>query len=338
MITNYIGIDIAAYSFVSARTKPDAGYAVQSWPYKTPDQISRFVASLNPQTDHCVLEATGKYHLRLVHALMEANIAVSVVNPLSVKRFGQMLISISKTDARDAVLLLRYGQQQQPPAYRLPSVAQQQLAQQRMVLNQLEQQQQALRNQQHALSLEPKPDSFSQQILTDQVAQLADSIAQLKARMNQLVGEHYQQAQRLLTSIPGFGPVTTTAFLEALAGFEGWQAVDSTKAFIKYIGLAPTIHESGSSVRGGSHINRSGVPWLRQKLWLPVCTLSIRLKEDSVFKTFYTRLRQGGKSFKQAIIAVMHKLVRVALAVLRSGKDFDSLLNLPTKENLAPAL
>ncbi|GAB3978792.1 IS110 family transposase [Spirosoma terrae] len=338
MITNYIGIDIAAYSFVSAQAKLTTGYRLQTWAYKTPAQISQFVASLQPQTDHCVLEATGKYHLRLVNALIQAGIRVSVVNPLSVKRFGQMLTSITKTDARDAVLLARYGQQQQPPAYQLPSEQHQQLSQQRMVLNQLEQQMQALRNQQHALNLEPNPDSFSQQMLTDQLDHLADGIARLKERMSQLVGEQHPQNHRLLSSIPGFGSVTIGAFLEVLSGFADWQQVDSRKAFVKYIGLAPTIHESGSSVRKASHINQSGVPWLRQKLWLPVCTVAIRLKGDSVFKELYTRLRQGGKSFKAAIIAVMHKLVRVALAVLRSGKEFDALLNLPPKENLALAL
>lgn len=338
MITNYIGIDIAAYSFVSAQAKPTTGYGVQTWAYKTPAQIGQFVSRLNPQTDHCVLEATGKYHLRLVDALIQADIRVSVVNPLSVKRFGQMLTSITKTDARDAVLLARYGQQQQPPPYRLPTQQHQQLAQQRMVLNQLEPQQQALLNQQHALSLEPNPDSFSQQMLTDQLDHLADGIAQLKERMRQLVGEQHPQAQALLSTIPGFGPVTIGAFLEVLSGFSHWQQAANTKAFIKYIGLAPVIHESGSSVRGASHINRSGVPWLRQKMWLPVCTVAIRLKGDSVFKQLYTRLRQAGKSFKQAIIAVMHKLVRVALAVLRSGNEFDTLLNLSAKEKLALAL
>ena len=236
------------------------------------------------------------------------------------------------------MLLSRYGQQQQPPCFKLPTEEHQKLAQQRMVLNQLEQQQQALLNQQHALSVEPNPDTFCQQTLEDQVGSLREGIAQIKARMSQLVGEHYQQAIRLLGSIPGFGPLTTVAFLEVLSGFEGWQQEGSTKAFVKYVGLAPTIHQSGTSVRGASHINRSGVPWLRQKMWLPACTLATRLKADSVFRQFYNRLRQAGKSFKEAIIAVMHKLVRVALAVLRSGKEFDSLVNLPTKENLAQNL
>lgn len=86
-----------------------------------------------------MLEATGKYHLRLVDALIRAGIRVSAVNSLSIKQFGQMLTSITKTEARDAVLLARYLQQQLPPSYQLPA-EQQQLSQQRMALNQLEQQ------------------------------------------------------------------------------------------------------------------------------------------------------------------------------------------------------
>ncbi|GAB2787176.1 IS110 family transposase [Rhabdobacter roseus] len=338
MITNYIGIDIAARSFVSARPTPTASYQIQRWDYQTPQQIARFIESLNPQTDQCVLEATGNYHLRLTYALLEAGISVSVVNPLSVKRYGQMLASITKTDQRDAVLLARYGQQQRPAPYRQPDQHLQYLRQRRMVLSQLQQQRQALANQQHALCVHPQPDAFSQQILDQQLVYIEQAIADLQAQINQLVADHYQQSRQLLASIPGFGTVSTAVFLEALAGFEGWQQPGASKAFVKYIGLAPTLHQSGRSVRGGSHINRSAVPWLRQKLWLPACTLAMRLKTDTVFQRLYIRLRQGGESFKEAIIAVMHKWVRVALAVLQSGKPFDPGLNLTTEENLANAL
>lgn len=338
MIRNYIGIDIAASSFVSARPTLTKGFQVQTWAYQTPQQIACFVASLNPTTDHCVLEATGNYHLRLTHALLEAKVAVSVVNPLAVKRYGQMLALITKTDAQDAVLLARYGQQQQPAPYRQPTQHYYQLRQRRMVITQLQEQRQALANQLHALSVHPYPDALSQQMLQLQQAYLDESIGELQTQINQLMAQHYQSARTLLASIPGFGVVTTAVFLDALSGFEGWQEARSSKAFIKYIGLAPSHHQSGRSVRGRSAINRSGIPWLRQKLWLPACTLATRLKSDTVFKALYLRLRQGGKSFKEAIIAVMHKWVRVALAVLQSGKAFD--VNFPgsPKEKLAKAL
>lgn len=337
MVTNYIGIDMAAYSFVSARSQPTGSFQTKNWKCRTPADLIPFINSLDAQTDHCVVEATGPYHLRLVHALIEANVAVSVVNPLSVKRFSQVLANITKTDARDAVLIACYGQQFQPAAYRLPPVHQAQLGQRRMVLNQLQEQRQAVVNQQHALSVQSQPDEFSQNLLTQQQLNLDDAIAQLQAQMGQLIAKHYQRAQELLLSIPGFGPVTTGAFLEVLDGFVGWEQKGASKAFVKYLGLAPVIHQSGSSVRGGggSHISRSGAPWLRQKLWMPACTLAIRLKADTVFKDLYVRLRQKGKSFKEAIVAVIHKMVRVALGVLQSGQAFNPQLYLVSKENLA---
>lgn len=334
MVTNYIGIDMAAYSFVSAHPQPTGSFQTRSWPCRTPADLVPFINGLNADMDHCVVEATGPYHLRLVHALMQADVAVSVVNPLSVKRFSQVLANITKTDARDAVLIARYGQQFKPAAYRLPPAHQAQLGQRRMVINQLQEQRQALVNQQHVLSVQPQPDEFSQNLLTQQQLNLDDAIAQLQAQMGQLIAEHYQQAQQLLLSIPGFGPVTTSAFLEVLTGFVGWEEKGATKAFVKYLGLAPVIHQSGSSVRGGSHISRSGAPWLRQKLWMPACTLAMRLKADTVFKELYIRLRQKGKSFKEAIVAVIHKLVRVALGVLQSGQAFNPQLFLASKENL----
>ncbi|MDR6300245.1 IS110 family transposase, partial [Mesonia maritima] len=49
-----------------------------------------------------VMEATGYYHYRLAQFLSTNGIPVSVVNPLSVKRFIQMKLSKIKTDKSDA--------------------------------------------------------------------------------------------------------------------------------------------------------------------------------------------------------------------------------------------
>ena len=48
------------------------------------------------------MEATGYYHYRLAHFLYKNNVVVSVVNPLSVKRFIQMKLAKVKTDKSDA--------------------------------------------------------------------------------------------------------------------------------------------------------------------------------------------------------------------------------------------
>ena len=43
-----------------------------------------------PSVSHCVLEATGPYHLKLSTWLHAQGYAVSVVNPMVIKRFAQM--------------------------------------------------------------------------------------------------------------------------------------------------------------------------------------------------------------------------------------------------------
>ena len=57
-----------------------------------------------------VMEATGVYHARLSTMLFEAQRKVAVVNPLVIKRYGQMQLSRVKTDSADASLILSYGE------------------------------------------------------------------------------------------------------------------------------------------------------------------------------------------------------------------------------------
>ena len=52
--------------------------------------------------DLVVMEATGYYHYLLAQFLYGSGIRVSVVNPLSVKRFVQMKLAKVKTDKSDA--------------------------------------------------------------------------------------------------------------------------------------------------------------------------------------------------------------------------------------------
>jgi len=72
-----------------------------------------------------VLEASGPYYLGLASYLYEQGIQVSVVNPLVIRRYGQMKLTRTKTDAKDAGLIAQYGIDQQPARWRPPSKARQ---------------------------------------------------------------------------------------------------------------------------------------------------------------------------------------------------------------------
>jgi len=59
---------------------------------------------------HCVMEVTGCYYQSLATWLFSKSVDVSVVNPLSVKRFIQMRLKTSKTDKLDARMIRLYSE------------------------------------------------------------------------------------------------------------------------------------------------------------------------------------------------------------------------------------
>lgn len=64
-----------------------------------------------------VMEATGYYHYRFAQFLHKNKVRVSVVNPLSVKRFIQMKLAKVKTDKSDAKAICEYGHMNEAPLY-----------------------------------------------------------------------------------------------------------------------------------------------------------------------------------------------------------------------------
>ena len=71
---------------------------------------------------HVCMEATGAYHEGLALFLSDQGIAVSVVNPLLVKRFMEVDRVRNKTDQGDAKCLARFCQTTQPELWEAPSV------------------------------------------------------------------------------------------------------------------------------------------------------------------------------------------------------------------------
>jgi transposase len=75
-----------------------------------------FLKSL-PKESLIVMEATGYYHYRLAQFLCKQSVLVSVVNPLSVKRFIQMKLAKVRTDKNDAKAICEYGKINEVPLY-----------------------------------------------------------------------------------------------------------------------------------------------------------------------------------------------------------------------------
>jgi transposase len=121
----------------------------------------------------------------------------------------------------------------------------------------------------------------------------------------------------LLVSIPGIGEATAAKILGEMMDVKLYE---SARQLAALAGLAPRLHESGSSVKKRAKLSKVGAPRLRKALYFPAI---VAIKHNSYIKEMSERLRGRGKCPMQIIGAAMRKLVHLAYGVLKSGRPFD---------------
>jgi len=123
---------------------------------------------------------------------------------------------------------------------------------------------------------------------------------------------------RLLTSIPGVGTVTATAFVAAVedpANFRNSRAVGA------WIGLTTRRFQSGEVDHDG-HISRRGDSHLRSLLYEAAAVILNRSSDTSTLRTWALDLKER-LGFKRAAVALARKLAVIMHTMLKTGELFD---------------
>ena len=310
----YVGIDVSKATFVVAYSSAKAG---KTKTFKnTTKGVHEFIQTLSVTEHHCVLEATGNYSALLVYLLSKAGITVSLENPLKIKNFARVILSVNKTDETDARLIALYGERMQPSPYKLRSKSILILKQKRTVLRQLKKQLVATRNLKGSMEVLPLFDAKCKQTIEKTITFLEKQIKGMEEELASLAEDEYKKQMDLLTSIKGIGITLAAALIVATGGFTYF---DNAKQLTRYLGLSPTYQLSGTSVHVKGHINRNGDPGLRSQLYVAAFS-SLRCNTEC--KACFDRLRSNGKPGKVAVIAVANKLIRQAFAVVTQGKPY----------------
>jgi transposase len=270
-----------------------------------------------PQGVLVVMEATGYYHYRLAQFLFKSRVLVSVVNPLSVKRFIQMKLAKVKTDKSDAKAICEYGQMNDVPLYIALTDVQSECLQLFRLLDSYLKHRTATKNKLKGEEVLGVPSKFVYSSLKRNLKHLNKEVEVLESRLLALVKQDQQAQLTLLKSIPGMG-VKTALFLIVVT--DGFKKFETASQLCSYVGITPTIRESGSSVRGRSRISKVGNKKLRNLLFL--CAFSA-CKHNKACREIYERLVAKGKSKKLALIAVANKLLKQAFAIAKSGLPYD---------------
>jgi transposase len=280
------------------------------------------VLSKLPAKAHLVMEATGAYYLRLAHFLLTHEIPLSVVNPISIKRYAQMKLARVKTDKYDSAIIAGFGASQEPPVWDLPDAKILEMQQLCTLEEQLIVQRGMLSNEQEAFTQNP----FASQTALKCIACLIQGIEKELTKIQKLLKEigqaYYAREVQILQSIPGMGIKTAQALIVATKGF---RETPNGRALCSYVGIAPRPYQSGTTIKARGRISKMGSRSVRNKIYM--CTLTA-IRFNPACKVFYERLRKNGKPAKVALIAVAAKLLRQAAAMIKTDQLFNEKLAL----------
>ena len=96
------------------------------------------------------------------------------------------------------------------------------------------------------------------------------------------------------------------------------------KQLTAFIGTDPTIYQSGTSVNVKGSISKRGNSHLRRILWHMARAATVW---NPILKAYYDKKRNEGKTFKQSVIAVLNKLIRIIFSMLKNNTKFSTNYN-----------
>ncbi len=158
----------------------------------------------------------------------------------------------------------------------------------------------------------------SLKILCDQLEHTQANLAQLEEEIDKLL--EVDKGVKGLQSVPEFGAKTVAVLRAELGDVTRFQRTDQVVA---YAGLDLEVKESGKW-KGQTKLSKRGSGRLRRILYM-AAVRCIRLK-DSAFGAYYHRLVARGMKGREALMAVMRKMLVVASHLLKTQEMYD-----PTK-------
>lgn len=264
-----------------------------------------------------VLEATGGYEIEVLDALRTAGFRVCREHPYKVHHHAKARGQLAKTDRVDAEILAHYGEcfdsELQTETFSTPvSQELKQLVSRRRQLV-------SLRASEKNRVKAPAISETVQESCNALIQALTEQIQQIEAEIKRLLNNDraWEQKRKILQSMAGVGDTTTMILLTNLP--ELGQV--NRKAIAALVGVAPFRKESGQ-YRGQQHI-RGGRYEIRSALYM--ATLTARRYNPEI-KAYYEHLRKQGKKPKVALVACMHKLLRMLNAMMAKGELYQSKL------------
>ena len=315
-----LGIDVGKFDCHVALLHPEnaalLGEAVFDNNKQGFGSLMRWLHKALPQgaSVHACMEATGAYSMPLALFLTGDLALVSVVNPQTIKAFGQMKLRRSKTDPADAKLIARFCLKERPQPWQPPSPQQQKLTALARRVTNLQQQQTAENNR-----LGQCLDADAAKSLRSHLRWLKAEEKRVQSQIEKLVlgDPELRQRAQWLDSIPGIALKSAAQLVAELPALESFQ---SARQLAAYAGLTPRHRQSGTSGSKGTPLCKIGSSRLRLILFFPAIAA---MRFNPQLRAFAQRLLERKKPKLVIIGALMRKLIHIVFGLLKNRQPYN---------------
>jgi len=278
--------------------------------------IKKLIQSLKKQPDlqKSIFEATGGYEIPLQEALSKANLCYHKAHPNKVRSYAESRGTLAKTDCLDAKLLADYGKSN-PTLETREMLTQEEAGLKAMISRREQLIEQKIREENR---LDKSIDNFLRKSIKSHVKWLEKAIKEVEQAIKEYVNRHeaIKETIELYDSIPGVGLLTAASVLVYLPEL----GANDYKSLSALVGVAPMNKDSG--MKRGKRKIQGGRATIRRVLYMASLTA---IRTNLPIKAFYQRLRQKGKSYKVAIVAVMRKLVAQVNSIAKRGTPWQNV-------------
>lgn len=170
----------------------------------------------------------------------------------------------------------------------------------------------------NSFGVEDCEDTYSMLLLTmlDEIQSLTEKADGLEKKISNLLKDF----DSTITSIPGIGPILGACILSEIGDVTRFRSADKLAA---YIGVDPSISQSGEYTSDHAHMSKRGSPYLRRAVWMASV---VAVQRDPMFRAYYDKKAAQGLKYMNIIGHVTKKMTAVIFAILRDNKVYTPVL------------
>lgn len=153
-------------------------------------------------------------------------------------------------------------------------------------------------------------------LMLDQIQSLTERTDELEKKIAELLNGF----DSTITSIPGIGPILGATIISEIGDVTRFRSADKLAA---YIGVDPSINQSGEYTSQHAHMSKRGSPYLRRAVWMASL---IAVQRDPMFRAYYEKKSAEGLRYMNIIGHVTKKMTAVIFAIMRDNKVYEPVL------------